>query len=189
MRFGKKVALLIIVLSVARTAVARRPEDVFAGKILLSDKAFLRAAKSTAAYISGLRKQSRDRFMEDKEKREWKIHYAAFFAKPVSELEVVAKFFDVSSGSRRLVESYEQYLDTRGQRAIVGNVTLRKGVGAYDANTKILMVMESNGRVLAQTSFFIGGEKKKYSGKAQFSEEEANSDELDEDPDDQAERK
>lgn len=170
MRLALTVALATTLLTTA--AFARKPEDVFAGRILLSDKAYPSQARSQSAYISALKKQSKDRFWEDKGKTGWKIHYAAFFQKPLNDLEVTVKFFDVTQGQHRLVEAYEQYLDSRGQRAIIGKVKLRKGEGGYEPNARILMVMENRGRILAKTYFYIQGEGRKFSGKVEFTEEE-----------------
>jgi len=159
---------------VASPAGARKPEDVFAGKILMSDKAFPTQAKSVNAYIGALKKQAKDRFWEDKEKKQWLLYYSAFFKKPLNDLEVTLKTYDISSGEKRMVESYELYLDSRGQRAFSGRLKMPKGEGGYDPNAKILIVMENRGVTLAQTVFYIQGEGKRYSGKVEFSEEEAN---------------
>src|SRR5512146_1223848 len=110
---GLLAAVLVLLVGVG-AADARKPEDVFGGKILLSDKAFPTEARSANAYVTSLKRQSKDSFWEDKEKKQWKIHYAAFFRKPLKDLEVTVKFFDVSDGSRRMVESHEQYVEERG---------------------------------------------------------------------------
>ncbi len=164
------VAILVAFLAQGH-AEARKPEDVFAGKILLSKKRFPTYAKSVRAYIQQLRKQSSDRFWEDEENKQWKIYFAAFWKKPLNDLEVTVKLFDVTSG-RRLVEAYEQLLSQRGERAYLGTLELPRETGKYEANTRILMVVENRGRVLAQKTFFLQGKRKTYSGKVVFSEEE-----------------
>ena len=77
----------VVVLSPAARA-ATKPEDVFGGKVIVSEKSFPLESKSPQAYIASVKKQSRDRFVEDKEKGQWKIYYAAFFKKYYSLLRV-----------------------------------------------------------------------------------------------------
>jgi hypothetical protein len=156
----------------AAHAKGSKPEDVFGGSIKLSDKSFPTEAKSSSAYISAVKKQVKDRFQEDTEKKRWMIFYAAFFKKPVNNLEITVKFYDVTDGGNRLVESYEQYLTERNQRVVIGVLKLKKWEGSYDPNSKILMTMESNGKTIAQASFYLIGEGKKYKGKVEFTDEE-----------------
>jgi hypothetical protein len=127
-----------------------------------------------SAYIGTVRKQAKDRFWENKEKKEWIVYYTAYFKKPVNDLEVTLKTYDVSGGVGRLVESYEIYLDTRDQRVVNGRVNLKRGDDGsnYSPNSKIRMVLENRGRVLAQATFYLQGEGKKYTGKVEFTEEE-----------------
>ncbi len=153
-------------------ALAKKPEDVLGGKIMLSETPFPRQVKSPDAFLAQVKKQAKDRFWENKETRQWKLYYAAFFKKPVDDLEIGVKFYDISDGSKRLVQSFEQYLDSRGQRAIIGNVVLKKGEGGYDPNSKILVEMDDRGRLLAQAVFYLQGEGRKFSGKVEFTEEE-----------------
>jgi hypothetical protein len=165
--------LAFLAVALPAAAQARKPEDVFGGKILISDQPFPQQARSAGAYIDALKKNSRDRLQEDKETKEWRVFFVAFFKQPVNDLEVSVKVYDVTTG-RRLVDSFEQYLANASQRAYASNVRLPRGDGAsgYDPNSKILMVMESKGRVLAQTTFYIQGEAKKYKGVVDFSEDE-----------------
>lgn len=181
---------LTAILALAVTAWARKPEDVFGGRILLSDKPYPTEARSANAYISQVKKQSRDRFQEDREKQQWKLYYAAFFKKPVNDLELQVKIFDVTDGNQRLVEAFEQYLTERGQRVVIGNLKLKKGKGdgsGYDPNSKILLVVESRGRIIASATFYLIGEGKRYKGRVEFTEDETKGNEdLAEDPDAEA---
>ena len=159
---------------VASTAqAAKKPEDVFGGRVMCSDKSYPLESKSAAAYITQVKKQSKDRFQEDKEKGQWKIYYAAFFKKPLNDLEIKVTIYDVTDGSQRFIDSWEEFLNERGQRVITGNLKLKKQDGKVNPNSKILMVMESKGSIVATASFYILGEGKKFTGKVEFSEEEA----------------
>ncbi len=166
-------AVPLCVLFLAASASARKPEDVFAGRILLSEKPYPTAARSPDAFIDAVKKQSRDRFQEDKDTKEWRVFFAAFFKQPMDDLEITIRIYDVTKGER-LVETFEQYLPSRGQRAYLSSLTLKRGDGAsgYDPNSKVHIVMDSRGKVLADATVFLIGEARKYKGKVDFSEDE-----------------
>lgn len=155
-------------------AEAKKPEDIFGGKILVSNAPFPTTAKSEAAYVGALKKNTKPAILENKETQQWQVFYAAFFKEPVNDLEVSIRVYDVTGGARRLVDTFEQYLSNSTARAYVSAVNLKRGDGSqgYDPNTKILMVMEAKGRVLAQAQFQIVGEARKYKGTVDFSEPE-----------------
>jgi hypothetical protein len=155
-------------------AGGKKPEDVFGGRVICSDKSFPLESKSPQAYIASVKKQSKDRFQEDKEKGQWKIYYAAFFKCPLNDLEVKVTVYDVTDGSQRFIDSWEEYLTERGQRVIIGNVRLKRQDGKVNPNSKMLIVMESKGAIVASASFYILGEGKKFTGKVEFTDEEAN---------------
>jgi hypothetical protein len=171
---GLKICLALGVLAVASSAQARKPEDVFGGKILISSQPFPTQAKSVRAYIEALKKNVRDRIQEDKESKQWRVFYAAFFKQPVNDLEVSIRVYDVTGGAKRLVDNFEQYLSSETARAYVSNVSLKRGDGSsgYEPNSKLLMVVQAKGRILAQATFYIQGEARKYKGVVDFSEEE-----------------
>lgn len=156
---------------VARSAAAQKgPEKVFAGKVLVSDKKYPSYAKSVSAYVSALRKQSKTNFWEDKAKQSWKIHFAAFFKRPLADIEVVVKLFDITRGNRTMLASFEQYVDQRGQRALLSQFTLeRKHVGV---NKHVLMIIEVQGVAVASGKFKLLGEEERLTGKVDFSEED-----------------
>src|SRR5262245_42227246 len=169
--------LLLTYLSLALLCVpaaAKKPEDVFGGQIKTSVSAFPLSSKSQGADVSKVRSQSKDRFWENKEKKEWIIYYAAFFKKPVNDLEVTLKTYDITTGAARMVESYEIYVESREQRVVTGRVNLKRGDDGsnYSPNSKIRLVLENRGRILAQSTFYIQGEGKRFTGKVEFTEDE-----------------
>ncbi len=86
-------------------------------------------------------------------------------------MQVNVKLYDVSGRQQQLLAAFEQYTDTRGQRTVIAKFTLeRKSVGV---NKQVLMVMESNGKVLASGRFQILGETERNSGKVDFTDDEA----------------
>lgn len=171
------VAACAVVLALAfapSVAHAQRgPEKTFAGKVILSAKRFPTTAKSARAYTTAIRKLSKRDFMEDKANQNWKIHFAAFLNKPLDDLEVLVKLYDVTGGAKTMLASFEQYTDTRGQRTIISSFTLeRKSVGV---NKNVIIELEHRGRRLAAGQFRILGEAERYSGKVDFSEDDTQS--------------
>ena len=165
------VVAIAILLSGA-TARAEKPNATFAGKIMLSDKRFPSQAKSLAAFNAKIRSQSKTNFQEDKEKRQWKIHFAGFLRQPLNDLEYVVKVYEMTGGRQQLLLTFEQFTSERGMTALVSNMTLeRKHVGV---NKELLVTMENKGRVLASNRFRILGQGERYTGKVDFSEDEAN---------------
>lgn len=151
------------------------PEKVFGGSILTSNKRFPQSAKSVSAYIAALKKARTDKFYEDKAKKQWKIYYAAFFKRPIDDLEVKVKLYDITDGSRRMVSSFEVFLDQRGETALLAYVILEREY--FGVNKKIYMTIEDHrGRVLAAGDFKIIGEAEKFDGKVDFTEDETKGD-------------
>jgi hypothetical protein len=183
------VLWLGLMFSSSPAAAAKKPEDVFGGRIMVSDKPYPLEAKSANAYIQTVKKQSKDRFQEDKEKTQWKIYYAAFFKKPVNDLEIKTTLYDITDGNQRFIDSWEEYLNDRGQRVVIGNLKLKRQDGKVNPNSKIMLVMESGGKIVASTQFYILGEGKKYTGKVEFSDEETKAAPADGDPDAEAAKK
>jgi hypothetical protein len=158
-------------LATSGTAHARNPEDVFRGQIITSARSIPLSSKSKGAYIATLRKLKTTRFQEDRQKKQWKVYFAAFFRKPLNSLEVTIKIFDVSGGGQRLLATFEQYMDKRGASSLTSQMTLQRE--QFGVNKNLMMVMESRGKVLAAARFAIVGEGEKYKGKVDFTEEES----------------
>jgi hypothetical protein len=160
------VALLLFV----APAAAERPNPAFAGKIMLSEKRFPFSAKSLAAFNAQVNKQSKTSFFEDKDKK-WKIHFAGFLKTPLNDVEYVVKIYELTGSSKQLLATIEQFTDSRGQASLLSNMVLeRKTIGA---NKELMITIENRGKVLASNRFKILGERDKFKGKVDFSEEEA----------------
>lgn len=164
-------ATFVVALSAPPADAGRKPEDVFGGSIITSKKRFPSSAKSASKYISKLKKQRTSKFWEDKDKQRWKVYFAAFFKKPLNDLEVTVKIYDITDGSKKLVASFEQYLDQRGQRSLISSVKLKRD--EFGVNRHLMMVIENRGRRLALGKFKILGKAEEYSGSVEFTEEEA----------------
>ena len=160
------VALLLFV----APAAAEKPNPAFAGRIMLSDKRFPTSAKSLAAFNAQVTKQSKSSFFEDKDKK-WKIYFAGFLKVPLNDVEYVVKLYELSGRGQQLLAAIDQFTDSRGQASLISNLVLeRKTIGA---NKELMMTIENRGKVLASSRFKILGQRDKFTGKVDFSEEEA----------------
>jgi hypothetical protein len=139
---------------------------------MLSSKRFPQQAKSASAYTAAIRKQSQTSFVEAKDSHSWKIYFAGFLKVPLNDLEYAIKIYDVTGKAQQLLVSFDQFTSERGQQSIISYMTLeKKQVGV---NKELLMTMESKGKVLASSKFKITGEGEHFTGKVDFSEDEAN---------------
>jgi hypothetical protein len=165
--FVSSLLLLCLTLS---PALAGDPNVVFKGKIMTSAKRYPLSAKSKAAYVAAIKKQSASSFKEDKEKQQWKIYFAAFLSVPLNDVEYMIKFYEISGGHQQLLGASEAFNDSRGQKTIVSNIVLEKK--SFGVNKQLLMTIENRGKVLASGRFKILGEGEKFTGKVNFSDEE-----------------
>ena len=164
------IAFVFALVAGGGVAHADKVSKKFAGQILTSDKKFPNSAKSAGAYISKLQKQKKAKFWEDKEKHEWNIYIACFFKKPLSDLEYTIKFLD--DQGRLLGTPFEQYTDSNSQTSVISSVTLDRKT--FGVNRRVKIVLEQGGRIMASGKFQILGEAEHYSGKVDFSEDDAN---------------
>lgn len=166
------VTTLLAITLLAGVAAAENPNSAFNGKIIASTKKFPTQAKSPSAYTAAIRKQSTTSFNEDKESHSWVIHLAAFLKAPLNDVEYALKIYEISGNSKQLLVTADQYTDERGQRTILTKIKLdKKTIGV---NKYVMMTIESKGKVLASTgNLKILGEGERFSGKVNFSEEEA----------------
>jgi hypothetical protein len=156
-------------------ALAAKPEDVFKGKIILTKDRLPTRFASEGAFVAALRKASIDKVWPYEEKGNdhalWNIEYIAFFAKPLNDTEVSLKFWEASGGSQRYIAGDEQYITDKTTRVFAAKITV--GKPDFEQNKRYLMTLESRGRVIASTSFWLRGKGPNYSGKVEFSDEEA----------------
>ena len=169
MRFATITIIAVSLLFVSSGSVDANPDRIFRGQILTAAKPFPTSAKSKRKYVQKLKKLRKSKFMENKDKKSWKIHYAAFFRRPLNDLEVTVKLYDITNGRKKLINSYEQYLSTRGQRSIISDITLERQY--FGVNKRILMTMETRNYVLAMGRFYILGEAERYSGEVDFTKD------------------
>lgn len=164
--------LACIALLAAPAHAGGGPEKVFSGQIMMSEKPYPSSAKSASAYVAAIKKQSRTSFAENKEnKGQWKIYFAAFLKAPLPDLEISVKLFELAGKQQKLLNSFEQYTDVRGQRTIISNLKLDKE--SVGVNKELMLVMDYKGKVLASGRFKITGVGEKATGKVDFNEDDS----------------
>jgi MYXO-CTERM domain-containing protein len=166
-----------------------KAEKTFGGTVLLSTKGFPTWANSVNEYISKVRKNGQKKFQENEDKKEWKIEFIAFFRKPLDDMEVSIRLYDVGRGQKRMVTSFDQFLD-RCATSYASSMVLKRE--AFGVNKSIVVTVESRSAgVIATGKFEILGKADKFTGKADFSDEivEAKKPEEEEEDEDAAAKK
>jgi hypothetical protein len=175
LNFSRVVAFVLGSLLLSSVVLAAKPEDVFKGRIILTENRLPSRFASEGAFIQAVHRASIDKVWPQEEKGNdhavWKIEYIAFFARPLNDNEITVKFWELGGGSPRYVAGDEQYTRERGSRIFSASITVAKP--EFDTNKQYRMTIESGSRVLAETKFWLRGKGPKYSGKVEFSDEEA----------------
>jgi hypothetical protein len=166
------VLVVLALVFASSVASANDPNRVFAGQIITMTKRPPASAKSPDAYIATMRKMKQSIFAEDKTEHTFTIWMAAFLKTPLNDLEYTVKYYDVSNGQgQQLLGADDQFTDTRGQKTIITKGKLDKTT--FGVNKELLVTLESKGKVLASTHVKIIGEGDHYTGKVNFSDDEA----------------
>jgi hypothetical protein len=175
LKFNRVMAVTLAILALSSTAHAAKPEDVFKGRIILTENRLPTRFASEGAFVQAVHRASIDKVWPQEEKGNdhavWKLEYIAFFARPLNDNEITVKFWELGGGSQRFVAGDEQYTRERGSRIFSASITVAKP--EFDTNKQYLMTIESGSRVLAQTRFWLRGKGPKYTGKVEFSDDEA----------------
>src|SRR5437660_5961662 len=162
-----KLSALVVtaLLLVPVLADARKPEDVFAGKIMIMRNRLPEHFRSAEDFITQIKKSSLTTLWADKlgdNKGKWRFEYIAFFTRPLDDLEVSMRFYDVTGGAKRFLAESQTFVSHRGDRMFGSNMTI--GAPEFEPNKKLLITMENRGRILATGTLIIRGEGPPYSG-------------------------
>ena len=158
-------------------AQAAKVEDVFKGSVVLFLKPAPQIFPGPSAFVRFLKNNRKTHIWPDKKDKkdwrfkEWQFEFMAFFAKPLDDLEVTVKFFDITEG-KKFVAADTFYTPSRGQRILASHLSLKKP--RFAVNRKYSMiVLSAREDVLATTTFWLRGEKEHFSGQVTFTDDEA----------------
>lgn len=146
-----------------------QPEDMLKGRVIISDAKFPMSWSSVGSYVAQLKGLNKGTLWYDKKTGKLTVQYAAFFAKPLNDVQVNLVIYDITNGARDRRGSWEQFM-SRGERVLFNQVTFDKE--DFEMNKKYRLVIEDRGAALASGEFILRGEGPHYSGKVEFSDEE-----------------
>ena len=177
----KRLALIVApilalsILASSSVGLAAKPEDVFKGKIIITKRRLPMKFSSPGAFVSALQGAKTDKVWPTEEKGPeqgtWDIEYIGFFAQPLNDSEIQVKFYDITAGEKRYVAGDPQYTREKGSRIFGSSIQLAKP--EFDVRKHYMMTIESRGRIIASTTFWLLGKGAQYSGKVEFSDSEA----------------
>ena len=173
----RNMVIAAFVLLSGSFAVAKGPvpEDYLKGKVIISDKALPTSWNSVSSYVSTLKNMNKGSLWYDKKSGKLTVQYAAFFAQPVNDVQVMLVLYDITGGQHLQKVSTEQFMK-KGDRVLFNSVVFDKE--DIEGNRKYLMTIEDRRRVIASGTFILREEGPHYSGKVTFSDDDtkANSD-------------
>ena len=164
------VATCLLAAAPPARAKGQMPEDVLAGKVIISDQRIPMKWSSVGEYVARLKGMSKGTLWYDKKTGKVKIEYAAFFARPINDVQVNLVIYDITNGGADRRGTWEQFM-SKGDRVLFNSITLDKE--DFEMNKKYRLVIEDRGRRIAAGEVIIRGEGPHYSGKVEFNEEEA----------------
>src|SRR6185503_15868452 len=113
----KVIAVIVLLLGLTALSQAHRsaPEDLLKGKIIISDKPLPTHWSSVSGYVSQLKGLNKGTLWYDKKTGKLTVQYAAFFAKPVDDVQVNLVLYDITNGAHQQKVSTENFMQ-RGDR-------------------------------------------------------------------------
>ena len=170
-RRGFVVGALLCLPGLARAAAM--PEDLLKGKLIVSTESLPTKWTSAGQFASRLKSLHKSSVTYDKKTGKVEIYYAGFFAAPVPDVQVNFVIYDITdkAAGRAKKGSWEAFLGRKGDRVIFNRVELDKD--DLEMNKKYLLAIEFRGKIIASSELIVRGEGPKYSGKVEFTEDEA----------------
>jgi len=167
----KNLVLTVCVLLGAASASAKGPvpEDYLKGKVIISDRSFPMSWSSVGSYVSTLKNMNKGTIWYDKKTGKCTIQYAAFFAQPVNDVQVMLNLIDITNGAHMQKVSTEQFME-KGKRVLFNSVVFDKE--DIEGNKKYLLTIADRGRVIASGTFILREEGPHYSGKVTFTDDD-----------------
>ncbi len=170
------ISACLIIPDFADAKRASRVERKFRGKILILKKRPPTRFKSQGAWIGWLNRHRKTMVWPDKKvkgQKQWKFEFMAFFRRKLNDVEVNVKFYDITN-AKRFIAADSFYLN-RGQTIFASNMVLERTEETFQPNRRYVMyiVGAKSKKTLAQAKFWLRGKGAVYSGKVEFSDEEA----------------
>lgn len=149
------------------------PEDILKGQMIISTESLPTRWTSPGEFASRLKKLHKKSLFYDKKTGKLQIYYAAFFADPVNDIQVNFVIYDITNGVGSKVKkgAWEAFLGRKGERVLFNSVELDKE--DQEMNKKYLFAIEHKSKIIAKSEITLHGEAPKYSGKVEFTDEEA----------------
>jgi hypothetical protein len=169
MRKASLLLFALVMFGLPAAAKGPAPEDFLKGKIIISDKPLPTHWNSVGSYVSQMKAMNKGTLWYDKKTGKLKVQYAAFFAKPVDDVQVNLVLYDITGGQHQQKVSTENFMQ-RGDRVLFNAVEFDKE--DIEGNRKYLMTIEDRKRIIASGTFILRVEGPKYSGKVTFTDEE-----------------
>jgi hypothetical protein len=159
----------LVLLGTVATAKGPVPEDYLKGKIIISDKSFPMSWTSVSSYVSTLKGMNKGTLWYDKKTGKLTLQYAAFFAQPVNDVQVMMNLIDITNGAHVQKVQTEQFMQ-QGKRVLFNSVVFDKE--DIEGNKKYLLTIEDRRRIIATGTFILREEGPHYSGKVTFTDDD-----------------
>ncbi len=160
---------MLVVLGPQLAHARNEPADSLKGRVIVSDKKIPTSWNSVGSYVAQLKGMNKGTFWYDKKTGKLTLEYAAFFAQPVNDVQVMLVIYDITGGGRTQKVATENFIN-HGDRALFNTVTLDKQ--DLEGNREYLFSIEFKHRPIASTTLILRMEGPHYSGKVSFSEDE-----------------
>lgn len=165
----------VLVVSATETQAGKglRVPGSIRGKVFILSKRPPARFGSGGAMVGFLRRHKLTHvWPHKKHKDRWKLEIMAFFRSPLNDIEVQVKFYDVTARRKfRMQDSI--YMTGRGQEILATSLELMKDDFEINRHYEMQLVSKRQKRVVAKTRFWLRGKGEVYSGRVEFSDEDA----------------
>src|SRR5437879_452257 len=101
------LGLLALSVLAGGLSLARKPEDAYAGKIIVLKKRLPARFPSESGFTAAVGQYKIGTLWPEKTgegKGKWRLEYIAFFSHPLDDLEVSLRFYDITAGAKRFIQ-------------------------------------------------------------------------------------
>lgn len=159
----------LMLLAPALAHARAEPADALKGRVIMTERSIPNSWNSVGGYVAQLKGMNKETFWYDKKTGKVTVQYAAFFAKPVNDVQVMLVIYDITGGAHTQKISTENFIN-HGDRVLFNSVTFDKE--DLEGNKKYLFAIEYKHRVIASTVIILRMEGPHYSGKVSFTDDE-----------------